>query len=702
MSAADPAVPVAATPVARRAVPIGAALLLAVAGLAAMAALIVHGGRERERDLALVYARLNVVADSRHAAVQAWIDRNQGELRGLSENQSVQLYLTELGQAQGNRTAVTDEPAQLGYLRNLLIVTAERAGFGAAPLSVGANVRRTASGGLALLDAEAKVLVSSPDMPPVDAAMAGRIAAAPKDKPSVIDVFVGPSGQPLLGFLAPVYAIQADPGTSQRIGYALGLRELGEGFFGLLRQPGSVENSAEALLVRRQGGAAEYLVPAADGGGTSLRPVGDRDLAKAMEKAPRAGFEGADHRGREVLGVARDFTAVPWTLLYKVDRGEALAEGDARRRAMMLALGLLIVAVGIGFVAVWWFASSRRATEAATRYRDLAKRYSAQETLLRSVTDSQPDLIYLVDAEGRMRFANAAVARRSGVAVADMDGRLLANVLGPDYARRVAELNRKARKQGRAKTRLMRETSENGADRVLQTAHIPIAGGVEGVLVVQRDVTGAVIEREKRARALRAVVDALVTLIDRRDPYCADHARRVGQVAAAIAGAMAVDMGERATIEVAASLMNLGKILVPTELLTKSGKLSDAEMKQVRDSILQSADFVQGIEFEGPVIETLRQLQERIDGAGYPVGMKGEEILVTARILAVANAFVSMVSPRAWREAIPIDEAMDALRRDRDKAFDRRVIAALDHVVENAGGAERWREFARTPEGVHS
>jgi PAS domain S-box-containing protein len=702
MSAASPDSPVAAETARGRILPIAAGVLLVVAGIAAMAALLVYGGRERERDLALVYARLNVVADSRHAALQTWIDRNQGELRGLAENQSVQLYLTELGQAQGNRAAVTDEPAQLGYLRNLLIVSAERAGFGAGRSSVAANVRRTASGGLALLDAEAKVLVASPDMPPVDEALAQRIAGAPKDKPSVIDVFIGPSGQPLLGFLAPVYAIQADPGTSQRIGYALGLRELGEAFFGLLRQPGTTENSAEALLVRRQGGSVEYLMPAADSGVPVLRPVGDRDLAGGLSVVSRAGFEGRDHRGRDVLAVARDFTVVPWTLLYKVDRAEALAEGDARRRAITLALGLLIVAVAAGFVAVWWFASSRRATEAAVRYRDLAQRYGSQETLLRSVTDSQPDLIYLVDGEGRLRFANAAVARRSGVAVADMDGRMLADVLGPDYARRIGEVNRKARKQARAKTRLMRETLESGGERVLQTAHIPIAGGDGAVLVVERDVTGAVVEREKRARALRAVVDALVTLIDRRDPYCADHARRVGQVAAAIAGAMAVDMGERATIEIAASLMNLGKVLVPTELLTKTGKLSDVEMKQVRDSILHSADFVQGIEFEGPVIETLRQLQERIDGAGYPLGLKGDEILLTARILAAANAFVSMVSPRAWREAIPIDQAMESLRRERDKAFDRRVIAALDHCLENAGGAERWRAFAQAPTSVAS
>lgn len=697
MSAA-PDSPIPAAPLRSRAYTVAASVLLAFAAIVAAISIFRFAEAERRRDLAQWTARLDAVADNRFAAVQSWLEQNLGELRGLAENQSVQLYMTELAQAKGDRAQVTDEAAQLGYLRNLLTVSAERAGFGSGRslgAAVGANLRRSGTGGLALLDADAKPLVASPELPPIDEGLARRIAEAPRDQPSVFDLFIAPGGQPSIGFLAPIFPVQADPGTSPRIGYALGVREAVEPLGRLLRQGAGADGSAETLLIRRRAGTAEYISPSPGNALPFGRAVGPEDIAGTT--APSL-VQGLDHRGKPVLAVMRTFDLVPWVLVHKIDRDEALADGDARRRSLVIGLVLLVALVAAGFVAVWWYASSKRATDAARRYRDLAGRYERQEILLRSVTDSQPDLIYLVDGEGRLRFANAAVARRSGAGTTELEGRTLADVMGPDYAKRIAEMNRKARKQARPKSRLMRESGENGQERVLQTAHIPIGGDPGAVLVVERDVTGAVIERERRARALGAVVNTLVALIDRRDPYCADHARRVGQVAAAIAGAMAIDMADRATVEIAASLMNLGKILVPTELLTKTGKLSDAEIKQVRDSILHSADFVQGIEFDGPVIETLRQLQERIDGRGYPLGLKGEEILLAARILAVANAFVSMVSPRAWRDAISMDVAMDTLRQDRDRAFDRRVVAALDHVLQNAGGAERWQDFARPPE----
>lgn len=687
-----------------RALSVAAGVLLIAAAVASGIAIFRFADAERARDLAQWQARLNVAADSRLAAIESWLDRSLDEVRALAENQAVQLYMTELAQAKGDRSAVTDEPAQLGYLRNLLIVSAERAGFGGprGP-AVGANIRRAPQGGIALLDADGKALAASPEMPPVDAALVQRVAALPKDRPSIVDLHQGTAGQPMIGFHAPVFAVQSDPGAGNRVGSALGLRAAGEALYGLLRQPGAGETSAEALLLRKAGDNVEYLSPLADGAQPLRRtaPLSGTGLVEARAVAASGFLVGRDYRGREVLAVARPLALVPWTLVYKVDRAEALAESDARRRNLVIGLCLLMVAVGTAFVAVWWYASSRRATDAAERYRDLARRYERQETLLRTVTDSQPDLIYLVDGDGVVRFANAAVARRGGVAAQALSGKTLADIVGPDHARRIAELNRKARKQGQPKSRLVREAREDGGERVVQTAHIPIGrgdGAKSPVLVVERDVTGAVVERERRARALSGVVASLVTLIDRRDPYCADQARRVGQVAGAIAEAMALDPTQRATVETAASLMNLGKVLVPTEVLTKSGRLSDAEMKQVRESILHSADFLKGIEFDGPVLDTLRQLQERVDGKGYPAGIKGEAILLPARILAVANAFVSMVSPRAWREAIGIDQAMEQLRRDRDQAFDRRVVAALEHVLENAGGAERWRDFAQKPQ----
>ena len=143
--------------------------------------------------------------------------------------------------------------------------------------------------------------------------------------------------------------------------------------------------------------------------------------------------------------------------------------------------------------------------------------------------------------------------------------------------------------------------------------------------------------------------------------------------------------------------MNLGKILVPAELLTKRGRLSDEEIQQVRGSILASADLLEGIEFEGPVVETLRQLQERWDGIGKPRGLKGEEIIVTARIVAVANAFVAMVSPRAYRPGIGFDEAIEMLLSQVGTVFARGTVAALVNYLDNRKGREEWSGFAEAP-----
>lgn len=681
-----------------------AAVLLAAATMAALIGIVRFADAERERELAGWRARLGIVADSRLAQVQGWIDAQHAEMRALAENQSVQLYLTELELAQGDRSAVTDEPAQFGYLRNLLTVIAERTGFTASRPSaaVGANVRRT-DGGIALLDGEGRPIVASPVMPPLDAAMQARLAASPKDRPSAIDLFVGAGGRPMMGFVAPIFGVQADPGTSERIGFVLGLREIGDAFFALLKQPGTIESSAEALLLRRSGAAVEFLSPQRDGTPPLRRtvPADAADLVEAASVAKPGGFhQGRDYRGNQVLAVSRAVATVPWVLLYKVDRGEALAESDRHRRNLIIALVLVAATVSTAFVAVWWYASSRRASDAALRHRTLAVHLQQEEALLRLVTDSQPDLIYLVDRDGILQFANAAVARRYGGDAASLAGKPIVSVVGPDHARHIAEINRKALKQRRAKTRLLRVPAAEGGERVMQTGHVPLdaaAGRPGAVLVVERDVTQAVVERERRSAALRQLVDAMVRLIDRRDPYCADQAGRVGQVAGEIADAMGAEADERATVEIAASLMNLGKVLVPTEVLTKSGRLGDAELKLVRDSILNSAELVAGVEFDGPVQDTLRQLQERVDGSGYPAGLKGDAILLPARILAVASAFVSMVSPRSWREAIGIDQAVDTLRAERGTAFDRAVVTALEHVLENRGGRERWRDFARKP-----
>lgn len=153
----------------------------------------------------------------------------------------------------------------------------------------------------------------------------------------------------------------------------------------------------------------------------------------------------------------------------------------------------------------------------------------------------------------------------------------------------------------------------------------------------------------------------------------------------------------RETVQIAGSLINLGKSLVRRDLLTKTGDLTDEERDILRRSVLQSADLLEGVEFDGPVVDTIRQMQERWDGSG-PRGMAGEDIEVCARIVAVANAFVGMVSARAYRDAMSFNRACAILQEEAGSHYDRRPVSALINYLDNRGGRDKWSHYGERPE----
>jgi HD-GYP domain-containing protein (c-di-GMP phosphodiesterase class II) len=185
----------------------------------------------------------------------------------------------------------------------------------------------------------------------------------------------------------------------------------------------------------------------------------------------------------------------------------------------------------------------------------------------------------------------------------------------------------------------------------------------------------------------------LLNVVDQRDSFAADHSARVAALARRIAEEMGLEALLVETAELAGQLLNLGKILVPPELLRRAGGLNDDELRLVRESLHASADLVAGVEFDGPVVATLRQAAEAWDGSG-PLGLKGQDILPTARVVAVANAFVALISARAHRPGLDIDGALDRLLAASGRRFDRRVVAALVGEIENRGGRARWTAAA--------
>ncbi len=193
-------------------------------------------------------------------------------------------------------------------------------------------------------------------------------------------------------------------------------------------------------------------------------------------------------------------------------------------------------------------------------------------------------------------------------------------------------------------------------------------------------------QRGVRLSTLNQLVSTLSSLADARDPHASEHSATVASISSALAQQMGLDSRMRDTTEMAAKLMNVGKANVSRELLTRSTSLEAHELFTIRNSVTASAELLEGIALEGPVAETLRQTQEYMDGTG-PQGLRGQKILASARILAVVNAFVAMVSSRAYRAPMSVDHAIEVLRGDSGSRFDPAVVSALAAYVSRTGAS---------------
>jgi PAS domain S-box-containing protein len=684
---------------------LAAAAVLLVLAIGGAALIVRFVDSEWQRELRAWQVRLGIVADSRFAAVDDWLDRQFDELAGLADNASLQLYMTQLATSAANPDDADVADAQGEYLQNLIAATATRAGFvdRSPAAAVAANLARTGTGGIALIDAKGQTVAATQGTPPLAGRLREFVGGLKPGERGLLDIYLDPAGRPAMAFAIPVFAVQGNRDAASQIGTVVGVKEVGDELFPLLREPGETSDTALATLVRRSGEAIEYLSPLPDGKlPLSLRMAANTpDLDAVFAIATPGGFDATrhDYRNRQVLVTSRAFDKAPWTLMYTIERAEALDATQQRLQWLTATAIIAMTLVAVALLTVWIYANSLRRAESAARYRELAERVGEQRNLLRLVTDSQPTGIFILDAEGRYRFANREAGRVAGIPVEDLAGKPIANIVGPEAAKRYLSRNREVLETGNPASDVTRLTVDGGV-RVVQTDHIPVSPSQElpsGVLVVENDITETVTERERRARILGQIVRTLVGIVDRRDPYAANHSQRVAVLARAIAGEMTLSEREIDTAETAGNLLNFGKILVAPELLTKSGDMSEEDRQLVRQSIQTSADLLGGIEFDGPVVMTLRQAQARWDGAGIPTGLAGEDILITARIVSVANAFVGMVSKRAYRDALDIDRAVGAILEQVGKAFDRRVVVALINYLDNHGGRAQWTASELAP-----
>jgi len=177
-------------------------------------------------------------------------------------------------------------------------------------------------------------------------------------------------------------------------------------------------------------------------------------------------------------------------------------------------------------------------------------------------------------------------------------------------------------------------------------------------------------------RSMLGTVDAISHMVDLRDPYTAGHEVRVGNLAAAIGRQLGLDDMVCQGLQIIGRVHDIGKITIPAEILSKPGRLSDMEMNIVRTHAQQGFEILKDIEFDWPVAEVIRQHHERMDGSGYPRGLKGDEIMLEARIVAVADVVESMASHRPYRPARGVEPALEEIERNAGILYDAEVAGA--------------------------
>ncbi len=183
---------------------------------------------------------------------------------------------------------------------------------------------------------------------------------------------------------------------------------------------------------------------------------------------------------------------------------------------------------------------------------------------------------------------------------------------------------------------------------------------------------------------------AMGHVVETRDPYTAGHERRVAELAVALGAELGLPAAELEGLRLAALIHDIGKIAVPAEILAKPGRLSEVEFNLIRQHARAGYEILAAIDFGAPVAEIVLQHHERLDGSGYPEGLAGEQILLEARILAVADTVEAMSSHRPYRAALGMEAALDEVRCRAGSGYDPEVAAACLRVVEEQG-------FAFTP-----
>jgi len=285
--------------------------------------------------------------------------------------------------------------------------------------------------------------------------------------------------------------------------------------------------------------------------------------------------------------------------------------------------------------------------------------------------DAVADPVFLHDEQGRLIRANRAYAEQAGMEMQAMIGR--------PYWEVFPVMDRPFDSTISVEQPCCEEKICMPDGRVfISSAYVVNDGNGNYLYSVHfmRDVTERVRMTRRLKQSLEGTIRAITAAVEARDPYTAGHQMRVGELAAAIARQMGLDEKTVEGIYLGGKIHDIGKIHLAVEILSKPTRLTELEYELVREHARIGYDILKDIKFPWPIADIAHQHHERLDGSGYPQGLKGEEICLEARIVAVADVVEAMATHRPYRPGLGIDRALEEIERGRGSHYDAEVADA--------------------------
>jgi len=316
------------------------------------------------------------------------------------------------------------------------------------------------------------------------------------------------------------------------------------------------------------------------------------------------------------------------------------------------------------------------------------KRMTAEQIGLQTLwalLQGSPLAIFAVDKEGSILIWNQAAERLFGWEEHEILGQT--NPIIPKGQEEEFRRLRNRALAGKIYTDMdVRVRKKEGSPVDISISTAPLrdeSSSIIGLMAVVKDIS----DRKRIEEALRAsllksqrifdeTIHALAAEVEKRDPYTAGHQRRVARLACAIANKMGLLADQIKGIRTAAIVHDIGKISIPVEILSKPGQLSDIEQSFLKIHPQAGYEILEGIEFPWPIARTVQQHHERMDGSGYPLGLEGDEILLEAKILTVADVVEAAASYRPYRPANGIAFALEEITAHKGHYYAPEVVDA--------------------------